>query len=66
MTPNGKDIGVGTYGKVFEVEFCGKVYAAKEIHSNLVQGVRREEFEATKKAFMIMIMIKLLGQTELI
>ena len=52
VTPNGKDIGVGAYGKVFEVEFCGIVYAAKEIHSILVQGVRREEFEATKKAFL--------------
>ena len=37
---NGKDIGVGAYGKVFEVEYCGTVYAAKEIHSILVQGVR--------------------------
>ena len=37
---------------MFEVEFCGTVYAAKEIHSILVQGVRREEFEATKKAFL--------------
>ena len=28
------------------------VYAAKEVHSILVQGVTREEFEATKKAFL--------------
>ena len=27
-------------------------YAAKEIHSILFQGVRREEFKATKKAFL--------------
>ena len=52
VRPNGNDIGVGAYGKVFEVEFCGTVYAAKEIHSILVKGVRREEFEATKKAFL--------------
>ena len=52
VRPNGDDIGVGAYGKVFEVEYCGDVYAAKEIHSILVQGVRREEFEATKKAFL--------------
>ena len=52
VTPNGKDIGVGAYGKVFEVDYCGMVYAAKEIHSILVQGVRRDEFEATKKAFL--------------
>ena len=52
VKPNGKDIGVGAYGKVFEVEYCGGVYAAKEIHSILVHGVRREEFEATKKAYL--------------
>ena len=50
VRPNGKHIGVGVYGKVFEVECLGTVYAAKEIHSILVQG--REEFEATKKAFL--------------
>ena len=49
---NGKVIGVGAYGKVFEVECFGTVYAAKEIHSILVQGVRREEFKATKNAFL--------------
>ena len=49
---NGKDIGVGAYGKVFEVECCETVYAAKEIHSILVQAVRREEFEAIRNAFL--------------
>ena len=52
VIPNGKDIGAGAYGRVFEVEHCGSICAAKEIHSILVQGVRREEFEATKKAFL--------------
>ena len=52
VIPNGKDIGVGAYGRVYEVDYCGKVYAAKEIHSIFVQGVRREEFETTKKAFL--------------
>ena len=52
VRPNGNDIGVGAYGRVFEVEFCGIVYAAKEIHSILVKGVKREEFDATKKAFL--------------
>ena len=49
---NGRDIGVGAYGRVFEVEFCGTVCAAKEVHPILVQGVRREEFEATKRSFL--------------
>ena len=53
VRPNGKYIGVGAYERVFEVEFCGTVCAAKEVHSIVVQGVRREEFEATKKAFLI-------------
>jgi len=52
VKPNGKDIGAGAYGRVFEVEYCGTVYAAKEVHSILIQGVSREEFEATKKAFL--------------
>ena len=52
VRPNGKDIGVGAYGRVFEVEYCGTIFAAKEVHSILVQGVRREEFQATKKAFL--------------
>ena len=52
VKPNGKYIGTGSFGKVFEVEYCGGVYAAKEIHSILVNGVRREEFEAIKKAYL--------------
>ena len=39
VRPNGKDIGVGAYGRVFEVEYCGNIFAAKEVHSILVQGV---------------------------
>ena len=53
VRPNGKDIGAGAYGKVFEVECFGTVFAAKEIHHILVQGVCQEEFEATKKAFLV-------------
>ena len=53
VRPNGKDIGAGAYGKVFEVECFGTVFAAKEIHNILVQGVCQEEFEATKKAFLV-------------
>ena len=67
VRPNGKDIGVGAYGKVFEVECFGTVHAAKEIHSILVQGVRREEFEATKKSFLIeCIRSSSLGHTNIV
>ena len=48
----GKDIGVGAYGKVFKVEYCGTVFAAKQAHSILLEDVQREEFEGTKKAFL--------------
>ena len=52
VRPNGNRIGVGAYGTVYEVGYCGTVFAAKEIHPILVQGVRQEEFEATKKLFL--------------
>ena len=52
VKPNKNEIGVGAYGRVSEVEYCGTIYAAKEVHSILVQGVTPEEFEATKKAFL--------------
>ena len=52
VKPNGRDIGAGAYGRVFEVEYCGSIFAAKQVHSILVQGVRREEFKTIKKAFL--------------
>ena len=52
VKPNGKDIGVGAYGRVFEVEYCGSVFAAKEVHSILLQGVGQKEFEAVKQSFL--------------
>jgi len=53
VRPTGKDIGVGAYGRVFEVECCGIVFAAKEVHQILVQGVSREEYEGTRRSFLI-------------
>jgi len=32
----GVEIGVGAYGRVFEVDYCGTVCAAKEVHSILL------------------------------
>ena len=48
----GGDIGVGAYGRVFEVEYCGAVFAAKEVHQILVRGVSLEESERTRRAFL--------------
>jgi len=39
VRPNGNSIGVGAYGRVFEIKFCGTLHAAKEIHLALVEGV---------------------------
>ena len=50
VKPNGKDIGVGAYGRVYEVEYCGTTCAAKEVHSILV-GIG-EQFDAIKEAFL--------------
>ena len=50
VKPNGRDIGVGAYGRVYEVEYCGTTCAAKEVHSILV-GVG-EQFDAIKEAFL--------------
>jgi len=37
VKPTGNTIGSGAYGRVFEVEFCGTLYAAKQIHSVLIE-----------------------------
>ena len=52
VRPTGKDIGVGAYGRVFEIEYCGTVFAAKEVHQILVEGVSREEYEGTRRTFL--------------
>ena len=52
VRPTGKVIGIGAYGRVFEVEYCGSVFAAKEIHSLLLEEIQREEFESVKRAFL--------------
>ena len=52
VKPNGKHIGKGAYGRVFEVEFCGNVCAAKQIHSTLIEDVTRQEFEHMKALFI--------------
>ena len=49
VKPNGRDIGVGSYGRVFEVEYCGTICAAKEVHSILL---REGEFNMMKIAFL--------------
>lgn len=52
VNSTGKTIGVGAYGVVFEVRFCGTLYAAKQIHSILIEGVEREGFRRMKRMFI--------------
>ena len=39
----GAELGKGSFGRVFEVDYCGKLCAAKEIHSILIDSVEGEE-----------------------
>ena len=52
IVPTGKTIGVGAYGTVFEVQFCGTLYAAKQIHSVLIEGVEPEGFRRIRRMFI--------------
>ena len=48
----GEEFGVGAYGKVFAVDYYGTVCAAKEVHSILLTGVGREEFQRMRDNFL--------------
>ena len=48
----GKEIGVGAYGRVFEVDYYGTLCAAKEVHSVLVRGVSPEGFHQVRDNFL--------------
>jgi len=47
-----KDLGCGSYCKVFAVKYCGLLCAAKEIHQILIEGVNEEDKQAIKKSFI--------------
>ena len=34
----GKEIGCGAYGRIFEVDYEGTLWAAKEVHTQYAQG----------------------------
>ena len=48
----GEELGRGAYGKVYTVRYREQIYAAKEIHSLLIEGVTPEDSEAIKNAFV--------------
>ena len=37
ISVSGKRLGSGAYGTVFEAHYCGMLFAAKEIHSMLLE-----------------------------
>ena len=47
-----EELGRGAYGRVYAVKYCGKVCAAKEIHSILVEGVGQVQMQRTIESFM--------------
>ena len=47
-----KELGRGAYGRVYAVDYCGTVCAAKEIHSILVEEVGEMEMQRTVESFM--------------
>ena len=47
-----KELGRGAYGKVYEVNYCETVCAAKEIHSILIEDVGETERRLTIESFL--------------
>ena len=44
VNPTGVEIGSGTYGRVFEVDYEGTLCAAKELHKRMAQLLDEETF----------------------
>ena len=49
----GKELGRGAYGRVFTVKYCGRIFAAKEIHSILLEYSGKKERYAIRKSFLL-------------
>lgn len=53
VTPTGtRNIGLGAYAKVYEVDYEGTLCAAKEIHAVKLQYEQGDEFQKTKHDFI--------------
>ena len=52
VTPLDQELGRGAYGKVFTVKYCENTYAAKEIHSLLLEAANPEEKRKMKNTFL--------------
>ena len=65
VNANGKHIGDGAYGKVFEVEFCGTLYAAKEIHPILIEAAQEGSNHEAVKTLKTMFITECLRSSAL-
>ena len=52
VTPLDQELGRGAYGKVFTVKYREKIYAAKEIHSLLLEVANPEEKRKIRNTFL--------------
>ena len=52
VTSTEVEIGRGAYGRVFEVEYKGKLWAAKEIHKELLQYAQGDGLQKIKDDFL--------------
>ena len=52
VTPTKVEFGNGAYGRVFEVKYDGKTWAAKEIHEVLLQHARGEDLRRIRENFL--------------
>ena len=50
--PTGNEIGVGAYGRVFEVNYEGTLCAAKEVHALLLQCAQGDDLQKIKDDFL--------------
>ena len=51
-TRDSKELGRGAYGRVFTVKYCGQSFAAKEIHSMLLDTANKKERDMMVKKFL--------------
>jgi len=49
---NDVELGRGAYGRVYTVKYCGQCFAAKEIHTLLLNAAGKQERESIKKSFL--------------
>ena len=51
VSPTGREIGHGAYGRVFEISYEGTLCAAKEMHRHLLDSAR-EDLKELKESFL--------------